>query len=314
MQQVVYLRKLRDFGEKISDSFLFLKQNWKKLFGLYAVFVVPFFIVAIVMGIFFAGHVYANLLSSAESFRPADLLTGEFYIIILCLLLASSSYNTAVYSYFRVYDGQNGIKPTLQQVGQVFIAKFFKVFLYNFVITILLVLVAIIPFIIVMFIPIVNIFAILFFILLFIVIIFYLNCIYVTEDMGLSGGISRLFYILSSRWWNTIWFMVVIFLIYSVFSFAVQLGMSLIKNIFFDSVFSPVRNRVAGAGPGAINIGVLLYGLLFIVQQMFYMIVFCSVGINYYSLAEEKDGSAIEAQIDSIGGTTDKYDGVEEQY
>ncbi len=314
MQQPLYLRKLRDFGEKISDSFLFLKQNWKNLFGIYAVFVVPFLIASIVMLIFFAGHIRTNMLISTNLFRFGDVFTGDFYIMMLCLLLAGSSYNTAVYSYFRLYDEQKGVQPTLKQVGQIFFTKFFKVFLYNIVVTLLLIVVAIIPFMIVMFIPVINFFGILLMLIIFVIVIFYLNCIYVTEDLGLSGGVSRLFYLLSRRWWNTIGFTVVVFLIYIVFSFAVQLAMSLVRNAFFNSLVSPFSSRLGSSGQGVFNIGLLLVGLLFIVQQLFYLILFCSVGVNYYSLSEEKDGSAIEAQIDSIGGAADKYDGAEEQY
>ena len=59
MAQKLFLRRLRDLGEKISDSLLFIKTNWKNLFLLYAIFVVPFIIVAGIVGVLFASRIYS---------------------------------------------------------------------------------------------------------------------------------------------------------------------------------------------------------------------------------------------------------------
>src|ERR1700749_4050480 len=112
MQQVIYLRRLRDFGEKISDSFLFLKQNWKNLVGVYAIFVVPFIIAAIIVAMSFAGHLVAAFQENISSIRPSDIITPDFVVIILCIMLAAASYNTAVFSYIKLYEEQRGVKPT----------------------------------------------------------------------------------------------------------------------------------------------------------------------------------------------------------
>jgi len=318
MQQILYLRRLRDFGEKISDTFLFLKRNWKKLIGVYAVFVVPFLLIATIVGAFYADHLYSTSLSSAESLRSSDILGPELFIIILCLLMAGSSYNVAVFSYFRIYEEQKGEQPTIQQVGQLFVKKFFKAFLYNFLVTILLAIVFILPAIGLAMIPVLGVVVIFFgFILggLFaMVLLFYLNCVYVADDYGLSGSISRLFYLLSNRWWNTIGFTIVVFLIYYVFSAVIQVVAMMVMGISSIGFLTPRTGQSGGSAHGMISLMAMLIGLMVLVQQVFYLVVFCGVGVNYYSLAEEKDGSAIEAQIDSIGGVSDKYGGIEEQY
>jgi len=270
---------------------------------------------SMVIAVFFSARVYTDRLTSVGGYYSAyNFLNGQFWLMIICLLLASSAYNTAVYGYFRLYDEQRGVQPTLKQVGQLFVAKFFKVFFYNLVVTVLLVLVAIIPVIIVMFIPLLNVLAIILFIVIFAIILFYLNCIYVTEDLGLSGGISRLFYLFSNRWWHVIGFTLIVGLIYVVFAGALQLALGLIKEVYSISTVSTTRYSYSEDSGSFITVGMVLFGIVYLLQQLFYLIIFCSVGVNYYSLTEEKDGSAIEEQIDNIGGSTDKYSGVDEQY
>jgi hypothetical protein len=71
---------------------------------------------------------------------------------------------------------------------------------------------------------------------------------------------------------------------------------------------------LGGGGKSVVTLVTLAVGAFFLLQQAFYLILFCAAGINYFSLSEEKDGSAIEELIDSIGTVTDKYGGIEEQY
>jgi hypothetical protein len=313
MQQIIFLRKLRDFGEKISDTFLFLKRNWKNLFGVYAVFVVPFLMLGVILALFFASRVYALFSSNVQAMQPSDFFTPEFFLIILCLVLAGTSYNTSVYCYFRLYDEQKGIPPTLAQVGQLFFRKVIPVFLYNIVVMLLLIAVAIIPGFLLAVVPLLGVFGFMLMFLFFLVIVLHINSIYVIEDVGLGGGISRLFYLLQNSWWASIGFTVVICIIFYVFSFVIEFAFLIVFSILSVS-YSGSGLHSGNANGHFVIAAVLVFGLMMLIQQIFYLIVFTGVGINYYSLAEEKDGSAIEAQIESIGDNTDKYGGIEEQY
>jgi hypothetical protein len=131
MAQVLFLRRLRDLGEKISDSLLFIKTNLKNLFLLYVIFVVPFIIVAGIVGVLFASRLYTSILGSAEALKPTDIFNVEFIVIILCLLMSGASYQASVYSYMRLYEENKGRQPTITEVGQVFGKKFVKLFFYN---------------------------------------------------------------------------------------------------------------------------------------------------------------------------------------
>jgi hypothetical protein len=313
MQQVLYLRRLRDFGEKIADSFLFLKQHWKNLFGIYLVFVVPFIMAAIIVAMVFAGKLYSMSLSNAEAIRPSDIFGFDFVIILLCFVVAITSYNTAVFSYFRLCDEQRGVKPTIAQVGQLYFRKLLKIFLYNIVVGFILVLVIIVPYLIVAFIPLINLLGQFAIGVFFSTVLLHLNLIFIREDQGLSAGISRLFYLFGGNWWKTIGFSLVMFLIYYVFSFVLIVILTMLSMIVYAAFLIP-RSAALGGGKSMVTLITLAIGAFFLLQQTFYLILFCAAGINYFSLSEEKDGSAIEELIDSIGTVTDKYGGIEEQY
>ena len=315
MQQVLYLRRLRDFGEKIADSFLFLKQHWKNLFGIYLVFVVPFIIAAIIVAMVFAGRLYSMSLSNAEAIRPSDIFGLDFLIILLCFVIAITSYNTAVFSYIRFCDEQLGVKPTIAQVGQLYFRKLLKIFLYNIVVGFILVLVIIVPYLLVTFIPLIGVLGQFGLGVFFSTVLLHLNLIFIREDQGMSAGISRLFYLFGGSWWKTIGYSLVMFLIYYVFSFVLIVILFMVSMIIYAAFLIP-RSAAAlgGGGKSIVTLATLAVGAFFLLQQTFYLILFSAVGINYFSLAEEKDGSAIEELIDSIGTVTDKYGGIEEQY
>ena len=121
MVQILFLRRLRDFGEKISDSLLFIKTNWKNLFLLYVIFVVPFYNCSRNCWRAFRKPSFIQAYwVSAEAFKLTDIFNVEFAVIILCLLMSGASYQASVYSYMRLYEENKGQQPTIAEVGQVF--------------------------------------------------------------------------------------------------------------------------------------------------------------------------------------------------
>jgi len=313
MEQTLYLHRVRDFGEKVSDTFLFLKRNWQKLFGVYAVFVVPFIIIAGIAGVMLAGRLYANSLSSTDLFRYSDILSLDLFVILICIMAAAISYITAVFSYITLYDQQRGVQPTIAQVGQVYFRKLPRLFLYNIVVGFILLLVFIIPYLIVSFIPLLGFFGQILLGALWGAIHLHLNLIYIREEQGMFEGVSRVFYLFSNNWWKTIGFTIIMMIIYYVFTFVLVLIIGLIGVLIYTS-FILQKNTGGGFGKSGVTLVSLGIGFFFLLQQVFYLILFCAAGINYFSLVEEKDGSAIEEQIENIGGTSDKYGGIEEQY
>ena len=314
MQPTLYLRRMRDFGQKVSDSLLFLKQNWKRLMAIYFVFIIPFLLIACIAGYFFASHMISIVQDSAESLRPGDILNPEFFVMMACLIIAFTGYSTSVYAYIRLYDETNLRQATLQEVARLTFKKFLPVFLRMILVTIIVVL---------MFVPVMFLVGsmlqlailLLLFLALFVgIAAIYLNAIFVLEDGGFAKGVARLFHLLRGKWWATIGYTIIIFMIYYFFAMILQFVASMIMGAASLSILTPNLDRsVMGAGKMAgMLVGII--GLLIILQQIFYIIVYCGIGVNYYSLVEEKDGTSIEQQINEIGTVNDQYGGVEETY
>jgi hypothetical protein len=314
MQATLYLRKVRDFGEKVSDSLFFLKQNWKRLLTIYFIFIVPFLLIASIAGYFFAKHIVSIIQQSAESVTASDVLNPEFFIMVACIMIAVTGYSTAIYSYIRLYDENNNYQASLQEVARVAFKKFLPVFWRMMVVSVAMVIAFLVPLLLVVIAPVITVFAILFEALFIMIAVMYINAIFVLEDGSLSYATSRLFYLLKDKWWATIGYSLIIFLIYYFFAMILQFVAMMIMGAASLSILTPnLDQSPVGAGRMA-GAFVAVIGIMVLLQQIFYTIVYCGIAVNYYSLAEEKDGSSIEQQINDIGSVTDKYGGVEETY
>ena len=54
--------------------------------------------------------------------------------------------------------------------------------------------------------------------------------------------------------------------------------------------------------------------MLSVVQYLFYVVFFVSVGLHYYNLVEAKDGTGLEKRLESLGGDANPNATIEEQY
>src|SRR3989339_879216 len=102
------LRKIRDFGEILNATFIFLKQNYKPLFKALLTFAGPFILLSAIA----TGYYQSNALNATFfTFNPGmNSVLSYFEDIMLSLLLlivaSALSYTmiiTTVYSYMKLY-------------------------------------------------------------------------------------------------------------------------------------------------------------------------------------------------------------------
>jgi len=273
---------------------------------------VPFIIVAGIVGVLYASRIYTGLQGNADIFKISDFFSVELAVIFLCLLMSGASYQASVYSYMRLYEENKGELPTLAQVGQLFTKKAVKIFIYSIGVSILFAICIFLPLILVAVLPIVSFFIFMLLFLFGVMFFLHVNCVYVMEDGDFGSGIFRTFDLLRNRWWHCMGYTFIIGMIYYVFSLVVQLLFSLL-GVFSINFLDPFPFEGSESKSAVITM-VLGFGLILLINELFYLIVFSGVGVNYFSLVEEKDGSAIEEQIDTIGTHNDKYGGIEEEY
>jgi hypothetical protein len=303
MQHVIVLRKIRDFGERVSDTLFFLKLNWKKLFLLYAVFVIPFLLLGSYFGA--SGFVeFFSKISSLEVNKASNYFTLDFFLAILLFILATTSYATAIYSYMRLYEEMGGAKPSIAQVGKIYISKFLSNVGYAILI-ILIMFVGIFAAVI----PILGILAYLVGLIYFLIALCVLFPSNTSEESGFGSAFGRSFYLIRNRWWFTFGYSMILVIIYYFFAYIIQFIVMIIFGISSVNFIDP-----EGASSDFSKKLVYVLGLLAILQQIFYLIVHVGLGVHYYSLREEKEGTGLEQRLEHLGERPDPRSTIEEQY
>jgi hypothetical protein len=299
------LRKIRDFGATISDTILYIKIHWKDLLRMYAVFVAPFLLVAALLGATSFSAFFSKL-DDIESIsdRPWQVLSPGFFIAILLYMLATVAYSTVVYLYMRQTEEQNGAPPSLQEIGTRFLPKLLSNAGYMIIAFFLLVAMAFFAII-----PILGIllaFLGFFWFAVNLAILFPANT---AEDNPFPASFGRMFRLVRDRWWYTFGVILIFGMIFYFFSTVISLVSGLVFGLSSVNFLQP-----ADPAQTFTKKYFLVMGLSSLVQQVFYLVVHVGVGVHYYSLREEKDGSGLEDRIEQLGQGKGPHSDIEEQY
>ena len=142
MKQPIELRRMRDFGQTINDSFEFLKDNFKPLFKALIIICGFFILVSIVS----TAVSYMNI-STFANFEPGtyDASTKPVAQIVstlvstFVLVITQSFIILVTMCYISVYLQKNNVTPTLEEVWGYFRYYFFRVLLSGVLIFLLFV-------------------------------------------------------------------------------------------------------------------------------------------------------------------------------
>jgi hypothetical protein len=299
------LRKIRDFGATISDTILYIKIHWKPLLTLYGLFVAPFLLVAALLGAnSFAGF-FARL-DDLESISdsPWQVLTPGFFIAIIMYLLSAVAYSTVVYLYMRQTEERGGQAPAIQETGARFLPKLLSnagYMIIAFFLMMAMALLAIIP-----------IFGIIVVIFGFVWLAVNLSLLFpanTVEDNAFPASFGRMFRLVRDRWWYTFGVVIIFGMIFYFFSTVISLVSSLVFGLSSVNFLRP-----ANAAETFTKKYFLVMGLTSLIQQVFYLVVHVGVGVHYFSLREEKDGSGLEDRIEQLGTGKGPHSDIEEQY
>ena len=290
MKEQLEFKKRREFGEIISDTFLFIKQNFKPLLKVFF-YLCGFFLLASILA------AATNLLTMSdyhfgESY-PSMQIYGRFFTwtyaaVILFYFATYASITVATLSYIAVYITKGNVAPTPDEVWTHFKYYFLRVFGSSIPITMLLI-VAFICCII----PGVYVFPALS--------IFYAVMIFENGSFGYSFG--RAFKLANKDWWATAGAMIIIWII----TYAAFLIPSLPTMII--GMVSVFTQGPKGMGMTFIIISTVIQYL----SQVFYIIPLIAVSLCYFNLAERMDSGGLLARIDKLGEQNNLSD-IKEEY
>ncbi|MGN8071309.1 hypothetical protein [Mucilaginibacter sp. SG564] len=300
MQPKVELAKIRDFGEIISDTFLFIRQNIKPLLKYFFTF----------CGIFVAGGIvcaalyqlkWAGTMNSlrAGAFNtnqykpsPFSFFGPEYFLLILFGILSFTALTVTFLSYIALYKEKGKQVPTTEEMWGYIKYYFLRVLGSSILLHILLIFASLLCGVPGIYLS--PIFALIF-------------PIMVIENASFGYAFSRSFFLIKDNWWVTFGALVVIWIIFYVAIVVITIPTTIINMI--SLITAPQKGGAAFSAPAAI-IGAALQQLC----QVFGVLPVTALALCYFNLTESKDGTSLMDKINKLGTTTPNTDLPAEEY
>jgi len=284
MEPKIELAKPRDFGEIISDTFSFIRQNFKEILKSFFIFCGFFMLASIATGItqqlklqrLFAGINGNTAPTFAENYFSGFLLSYGITMLVMLAMYTSST--VTILGFMTLYKQKGNIAPTTEELWEYFKYYFFRTLLGVFVVGILLAIgfmVCLIPGIWLY--PILG--------LIF--------PIMIMENASFGYAFSRSFNLIKDNWWVTAGTILVIWIIaYFMITF-IMLPASAVNVV---EVFLR-KQKIPTMSTGTVILSVVLQQL----AQLILIIPIVGLGLCYYNLVESKDGTSLLDRINKFG-------------
>lgn len=303
MQPKIELAKTRDFGEIISDTFLFMRQNFKPLLKYFFTFAGIFIVAGVISSTIYQLKVVNFAIADGQAvagglqYRPSiwRMFGIEYFAVLICSMLTVIILQLTVLSYMALYKEKGNQVPTSEEVwGYI---KYY--FLRGFGSSILLNILMCIGFVF-CFLP-----------------GFYLAPIFalvlpimVMENTSFGYAFNRSFVLVKDNWWTNFGTQVVIWII-------VYVGImlfSLPASIF--TIISTLTHAQKGGATTAITSVPFAFAtaLLRQIAHILVIIPCIAIGFCYFNLTESKDGTSLLNRINKVGTTTPDNDLPLEEY
>lgn len=290
----IEFRKIRDFGENITDTIGFIKQEFKPLLKPYVLIAGAFILMSSLFLGLFVGDIYGNVLESVVNDTDplpqfSGLSIGSYLVFLILTPITIAAMNTVISCYIKLYREKNNNSPAFEEVWRE-VTKYFGIvllfsFLYVFAVVIGLFL-CLLPGI-----------------YLAIVLLPYAQVIIFENERSVGSVWNRCVYLGKENFWMTLLLYILLSMIVSFASSAI--GMLVAAAIGLASYFI-TKDISSAAG--------ILYGIIYFFSYLFYIILLVSLCLHYFNLAEKKDGAGLLQRIQNMGGSNDEHSHMEERY
>ena len=281
MKQPIELRKYRDFGQIINDSFAFLKENAKGLLVSVLVICGFFMVLGTITSVFtIMNKGYAASFSSDDYELHSRAVTYIVSVILyfFVLMLSHLCIFLVTNCYISVYIQKNNTPPTLAEVWGYFRYYFWRVLggsILIFVLSCIGYLLCLIPGIYLM--PIFSL----------------IIPIIVIENASVRYSFNKSFRIIKSNWWMVFGVLFIMWIIVAVAGFFINFGVTFIEET--SRMFTL---------KGAMLPVLIIFSALKHLLMVTYILPAIAVSLCYFSLSEQKDGTGLLERIQKLGTTT----------
>ncbi|MBL4744831.1 MAG: hypothetical protein JKY08_00540 [Flavobacteriaceae bacterium] len=287
----INFKEERDLGEIISDTFRFIRENWKSFFSFIGKILGPVLLIAAGLMVFlyisFADSYKKILLGvdagDATGFSTFENVIGYGFLLVVVWLVIYVLLSMVSLFYIKSFIA-HGVAD-FEEVKANTYANFWK-FIGLALLMILMISVSYVFF----FIP-----------AFYMAVVLSLGMsIMAFEGKSVGGTISHCFSLIKSNWWNTFGVLIVLTMLVSilqmVFSIPQMMYQLIASGVFLD-----------GGDPTDITnllddpINIVLNVISYIGQFLFYSVSFIASAFIYFDLNEKKYGTGTNERIDNLG-------------
>lgn len=296
-EQKIELRRVRDFGENLSDTFGFIREQagplLKSFLAITAIFIVA-------QGIFnstLESHLNAMVRGTLMGANPNNIrsiLWGiirafgfNILMVIIINFLTVVSMQVTVSAYLKYYI-ETGTKPGIQEVWALFKQYFFKVLLFKFIADLAFIIAFVFCFIPGIYLGIV---------------LAPLSLIAVIEDKSLGEAFERCFNLIRENFWSSLGLYIVAYIMYMIATGVIGASLSVISTLAGLLTTSDLSSYVV-----AVTAFFKSFALFF------YIIIFICIALNYFSLVERRDGTGMLSRINNMGNNFTGPKSTEDQF
>ena len=285
MKETIKFKQQRELGTIITDTFKFIRNEWKPLLGLIFKITGPALLVLIVAYVYYvqsfsSGFLQMDDLDSAQTVPPIAMLA--MLLLLLAAVVYYSLLNGVVLHYIKSYINNQGVANP-EEVTEGVRNDFWKLTGTSLAIGILTAagtMLCVIPGIYVG------------------VVLSTIYAVVVFERKEVIDAIKHCFTLIKNEWWMTFATLIVIFILYYFIIMIVQIPQYI---YFFIKGFSMMQ--IISTDPAALfDWGyILLTSIGLIFQYLLHTIVVLCVAFIYFHLHEKKYFTGTMEEIDSIG-------------
>ncbi len=296
MKNSVLLRKPRELGDILSDSFKFLQENIKTIYK-------PILLIAVLWATIYSFSIYSGAIivnPKTTGFDAAKL--GSFFLSMFYSLFLSVAGSLSIYiilfNLIKFQADRPGEDPQTADLFTNFGSQFLRLFLFSIPMTLLFIILTI-----------------LFLIpgIWFSVIYAFFFPVLVFEKGSFGFIFKRTRYLIKDHWWNCFLTMVIPYIlligVLSIIS-AIVLGGFLVKNASSPMDPSTFSNPTLSNN---ILIGTsIFYFFYFLLTAFFTLWPSSCIALQYLNLVERKDLLSLSKNLDSLGsGVENSHNGPE---
>ncbi len=269
--------KVRDIGDIITDSFQYIRLHYKSLGKALLFFVLPLYIIQFFVLKDYTDQIFNSF--STGAFENLDAIFGPRYFIGIIISVVASAVLTVVTLRHLKITSDN-LEPTPEAILEDMVPDVLRY---------------------------IGLYFLLAFVLIFSAFFFFLPMIFfgikfclstsalILEDETVFGAMSRSWELTKDFWWSTFAVVLVIYILMILVTYAILIPITILSLLTVETGTGEM-----GSPDFWTNFFYVITGIMTAVSSLVSAVIFIAISLQYYNLAERKEGGNLRSQIEGL--------------